>query len=306
MIVCICASPALDLTYRVEGLAVGETNRVRHVVERPGGKAINVARVLHALGEDVHLLTTAGGDSGAALVASLNHDGIPLELVMSSASTRRTVAIVDESTDRVTMLNEPAVLEDWPRFLAAFEALIPVAEVVVISGHQPAGAPLDAFAQLTTLARAHERPVVLDTSGPALPATLAAGPTIVKPNVDELRESTHEGDPMLAARSLAARWDVTVVASQGDEGLIAVDGESAWRARPARVLSGNPTGAGDAVVAGLARGLRAGTALEPMLADCVALGAAAVLAPSAGELDVEHYQREAAGVVVESLDRVRR
>ncbi len=306
MILCICASPALDLTYRVDRLAVGETNRVRDVVERPGGKAINVARVLHALGEDVHLLTTAGGDSGADLVASLGRDGIPLELVPSTASTRRTVAIVDRVTSEVTMLNEPAMLEDWPRFLAAFEALIPVAEVVVVSGHLPAGVPLDAFAQLTWLARANERPVVLDTSGPALPAALEARPSIVKPNLNELRESTHEDDPVRAARSLAARWEVTVVASHGAEGLIAVDGESAWRARPARALSGNPTGAGDAVVAGLARGLRAGTALEPLLADCVALGAAAVLAPSAGELDVEDYQREAAGVVVESLDGVRR
>lgn len=306
MILCICASPALDLTYRLDRLVVGGTNRVRDVVERPGGKAINVARVLHALGEDVHLLTTAGGDNGAALVASLSHDGIPLDLVESTAPTRRTVAILDEATDEVTMLNEPAVLEDWPRFLAAFGALVPAAEVVVISGHLPDGAPLDAFAQLTRLARAHDRPVVLDTSGPALSATLAARPTIVKPNVDELRESTHEDDPMLAARSLALRWQVIVVASQGAEGLIAVDGESAWRARPARALSGNPTGAGDAVVAGLARGLRAGTALEPLLSDCVALAAAAVLAPSAGELDVQDYQREAAGVVVEPMDRVSR
>jgi tagatose 6-phosphate kinase len=306
MILCLCASPALDLTYRVAGLAVGGTNRVREVGHRPGGKAINVARLLHALGEEVTLLTTAGGDSGAALAAGLRHDGIRHELVPSTAPTRRTVAIVDEATDVVTMFNEPAILEDWPGFLSAAQSLIPASEVVVISGRLPAGAPADAFAQLTRIAKQHDRPVVLDTSGPALLATLEAQPTIVKPNADELRECTTEDDPMLAARALAQRWQVTVVASLGAAGLIAVDGESAWQARPSRSLSGNPTGAGDAVVAGLARGLRAGRPLDALLADCVALAAAAVLAAHAGELNLEDYRSELSGVVVEAMSGVSR
>jgi tagatose 6-phosphate kinase len=306
MILCICASPALDLTYRVAGLEIGGTNRVREVGHRPGGKAINVARLLHTLGEDVNLLSTAGGDSGAILAADLQRDAIPYELVPTAAPTRRTVAIVDETTDVVTMFNEPAVLEDWPGFLAVAQTSIPSADVVVISGRLPAGAPPDAFAQLTRIATQHDRPVVLDTSGPALLATLPARPTMVKPNADELRECTTEDDPMLAARSLAQQWQVTVVASLGAAGLIAVAGDSAWQARPTRELSGNPTGAGDAVVAGLARGLRAGTRLELLLADCLALAAAAVLAPHAGELSLDHYQRELPGVVVEAMSGVSR
>jgi tagatose 6-phosphate kinase len=306
MILCICASPALDLTYRVDGLRIGGTNRVREVGHRPGGKAINVGRLLHALGEDVTVLTTAGGDSGAALVAGLQREAIRYEVVQSVTATRRTVAIVDETTHAVTMLNEPAVLEDWPGFLVAAESLIPTADAVVIAGRLPTDAPPDAFAQLTRIAQRHDLPVVLDTSGPALLATLAARPTVIKPNADELRECTSEDDPLLAARELAQQWQVTVVASLGAAGLIAVDGGSAWRARPTQSLSGNPTGAGDAVVAGLARGLRDGVPIERLLADCVALAAAAVLAPHAGELSHEDYRRELRGVVVETMNGVSR
>jgi tagatose 6-phosphate kinase len=301
MILCVCASPALDLTYHVDQLVMGGTNRIRDVVQRPGGKAINVARMLHALGEEVQLLATAGGDTGAELATGLRTAGIRHELVPTTTPTRRTVAVVDEASSEVTMLNEPVTLEDWPAFRAAAEALIPAADVVVISGRLPTGAPADAFGQLTSKAHTHARPVVLDTSGPALTAALAAHPTVVKPNADELRECTQESDPICAARSLARQWQVAVVASLGADGLIAVDGTSAWRARPTRTLVGNPTGAGDAVVAGLARGLRGGADLPQMLSDCVALAEAAVLAPSAGELDVEHYQREAPRVAVESL-----
>jgi tagatose 6-phosphate kinase len=306
MIVCVCASPALDVTYGVDRLVTGGTNRVREVAQRPGGKAINVARLLHLLGEDVHVLTTAGGESGVALTAGLSSEGIAHEVIPATSPTRRTVTIADDATHEVTVLNEPAVLEDWQRFLAGFDSVVRVAEVVVISGRLPTGAPLDGFAQITRLAKVHDCPVILDTSGLALPATLAARPMIVKPNADELHECTGETDPMLAAKSLAQQWQVTVVASQGADGLLAVRGESAWRARPARAVVGNPTGAGDAVVAGLARGLRAGTEFAPMLSDCVALAAAAVLAPVAGELDLLDYQREASGIVVESVSQVSR
>jgi tagatose 6-phosphate kinase len=306
MILCVSASPALDLTYRVDRLVAGATNRVVDVQQRPGGKAINVARILHALGEDVQVLATAGGYSGAELAAALRAAGIRHELVPTAAATRRTVAIVDEAGGEVTMLNEPAVLDHWPAFLAAATAAIPVADVVVIGGRLPTGAPPDAFAELTRIAHSHDRPVVLDTSGPALRATLPARPTVVKPNADELRECTQEGDPVVAAHSLAAQWKVGVVASLGPDGLIAIDGDAAWRARPTTRLAGNPTGAGDAVVAGLARGLLAGRGLHATLADCVALAEAAVLAPSAGEIDLEHYRREAARVVVEPLARADR
>jgi tagatose 6-phosphate kinase len=306
MILCICASPALDLTYRVERLAVAGTNRVREVGQRPGGKAINVARLLQLLGEDVRLLSTAGGDTGTELAAGLGRYGISHDLVPTEASTRRTVAILDEASGEVTMLNEPAIVEDWPAFVARASELIPGADVVVISGALPGAAPADGFAQLIAIARAHDRPVVLDTSGPALAASLAAGPTVIKPNADELRDCSPEVDPTAAAWSLAERWQVSVVASLGADGLVAVDGETAWRARPARVLSGNPTGAGDAVVAGLARGLHSGTAIGSQLTECVALASAAVLAPSAGELDLQDYQRERTGVVVQTADRVSR
>lgn len=306
MILCLCASPALDLTYRVDGLTVAGTNRVREVAQRPGGKAINVARVLHLLGEDVRLLTTAGGDTGAELVSRLRGSGIPHEVVASPAPTRRTIAVVDAVSDEVTMLNEPAVIGDWPGFVEASQWSILDADVVVISGSLPSDAPPDGFASLIRFATAHHTPVVLDTSGPALLAALDARPAVVKPNAAELRECTDQTDPVAAARELADRWQLRVVASLGSDGLVAVDAEQAWRARPGVVVTGNPTGAGDAVVAGIARGLSSGTSPQTTLADCIALAAAAVHAKAAGELDLADYERHRSAALVETMDRVGR
>jgi tagatose 6-phosphate kinase len=55
------------------------------------------------------------------------------------------------------------------------------------------------------------------------------------------------------------------------------------------VVTGNPTGAGDAVVAALAAGV--GSPWPDLLADATALSAAAVLAPVAGSYDPAAYER---------------
>ncbi|MYQ47787.1 1-phosphofructokinase, partial [Streptomyces sp. SID4985] len=80
-----------------------------------------------------------------------------------------------------------------------------------------------------------------------------------------------------------------VVASLGPEGLLAVTPEGHWRATPPAPLRGNPTGAGDAAVAGLLSGLVEHLPWPDRLTRAVALSAAAVLAPAAGEFDRAAY-----------------
>lgn len=300
MIVCICLSPAIDITYHVPRVRAGATNRVASVGRRPGGKAVNVARVLHALGEDVSLLAPIGGHSGAEFGEDLAALGVPADLVPNAAPTRTTVTIVDGSGD-ATLFVEPAPLDCWPALLARAEAAVVAADVVVVSGAVPTGAPPDAIGTLVRLVRGAGRPSVVDTSGPALLDALAAGPTIVKPNADELASVSGEPDPLRAAVALAADYGTTVVASLGPDGVVAADGAAEWRVRPPRPVVGNPTGAGDALVAGLARGLRAGAALPELLRDAVALSTAAVARPYAGEIDLAHYAADRDAVVVETV-----
>ncbi|MGO4418280.1 PfkB family carbohydrate kinase, partial [Streptomyces sp. MCAF7] len=74
------------------------------------------------------------------------------------------------------------------------------------------------------------------------------------------------------------------------DGMLAVTPEGTWRAAPPRRLVGNPTGAGDSAVAGLLSGLVEGVPWPDRLARAVALSAAAVRAPVAGEFDRATYE----------------
>ncbi|MCQ0010821.1 PfkB family carbohydrate kinase [Actinomadura madurae] len=53
MILTVTLNAAIDDTYEVPGARFGEVNRVETVHRRPGGKGVNVARVLHGLGREV-------------------------------------------------------------------------------------------------------------------------------------------------------------------------------------------------------------------------------------------------------------
>ncbi|OEV09692.1 1-phosphofructokinase, partial [Streptomyces nanshensis] len=77
MILTVTLNAALDLTYRVPHLVPHASHRVRQVTERPGGKGLNVARVLGALGFRTTVTGFVGGETGRTLRALLAADGDP-------------------------------------------------------------------------------------------------------------------------------------------------------------------------------------------------------------------------------------
>jgi tagatose 6-phosphate kinase len=328
LILVVSLNPALDLTYEVDAADWAGVNRPHTVHVRPGGKGVNVARTLRALGRQVRLAGLAGGSSGAELVGLAAGSGIELAFTSIAGATRRTLTVVDGAREQAALFNEPGPVVqagEYAEFVAGYQATLDGCEVVVLSGSLPGGVGTDAYARLIEMARAASVPVILDTSGPALPLGAAAGPTLVKPNLVELEQITGRslrdpasmawGEPgyssddmssgdmggtqlslvVEAARELLRTGARSVVVSRGPEGLLAVTGDALWMARPGETVSGNPTGAGDAVVAGLADGLVRGLDWPDLLAQAAALGAATVAAPVAGEFALDEYVRQHRG-----------
>ncbi|MFF4689588.1 1-phosphofructokinase family hexose kinase [Streptomyces sp. NPDC001307] len=294
MILTVTLNTALDLTYRVRSLRPHASHRVSEVVERPGGKGVNVARVLAALGREVTVTGFAGGGTGRAIRDRLA--GIPRltdALVPVAGASRRTIAVVDELSGDTTQLNEPGppiAPAEWGAFLDRYEELLPSASAVALCGSLPPGVPVGAYANLVRAARAHGVFVLLDTSGEPLRRGVAARPDLIKPNADELAELTGSHDPLRATQDARRRGAHTVVASFGADGLLAVTPEGRWRATPPALVRGNPTGAGDSAVAGLLSGLIENLPWPDRLARAVALSAATVRAPAAGEFDPAVYE----------------
>jgi len=312
VIVVVCLNPALDVTHRVDAVDWGGVNRPRAVHARPGGKGLNVARTLHALGVDVLVLGLAGGVTGAGVEAALRELGVPAAFTPVAGETRRTFSVIDGG--RVAAFHEPGPevgAAEYAEFRADYQKAVAGAEAVVLSGSLPPGLPAGTYATLIEMATAAGVPAVLDAHGEALRQGAAAGPAIVKPNLAELAALAGPA----ASSALAARGGAelaamaagelgragAVVITLGPEGLLAATGDGCWRARIPAAVAGNATGAGDAVAAALAHGIVLGRPWDERLRHAAALGAAAAAAPVAGEFSSQDYLGALRAVAVEEI-----
>jgi tagatose 6-phosphate kinase len=278
MILTVTPNAALDVTYEVDSLTPGQSHRVREVHSRTGGKGVNVAKVLTQLGETV----ISTGFAGGALRAELPW------FVPIAGESRRTVTVVSTQDGSATLFNEPGPqvgLAEWTALCREFDRLAASATVVVLSGSLPPGVPLDGYADLIQRSPA---PVILDTDGEPLRHGITAGPALIKPNAAEL--ATLLGRAVGSLVEDCAALGIPVAATLGDRGALLSTPDGVWHAAPPEVVAGNPTGAGDAFTAAMARGLAAGEQWPVILQDAVALSAAAVRAPVAGMIDEQAYQ----------------
>jgi tagatose 6-phosphate kinase len=315
VILVVALNPALDITHEVDGVDWAGVNRPSAVHASPGGKGLNVARILRALGADVCLAGLAGGHTGDVLAAQLGAAGVQPVFARIAGETRRTFAVVDTRRQETAIFNEPGPVvsgAEFSAFVDHYAEALPTSAAVVLSGSLPRGLPAATYADLITMATRAGVPTLLDTSGDALVAAVPARPAIVKPNAAELLQAVRRPRHLSAAREhaslqavadaaveLRARGADTVVVTLGPDGMLAVTEDETWLASSTPV-SGNPTGAGDAVAAGLAHGLVQGCPWPNRLLHAVALGAAAVAAPVAGQIALSDYERALADVVVKS------
>jgi tagatose 6-phosphate kinase len=321
MIGVVCLNPALDITHHVAAVDWAGVNRPSAVYARPGGKGLNVARTLHALGAEVLVMGLVGGATGEAVTAGLAALAVPAAFTWVRGDTRRTFTVVDARTGHAALFNEPGpriAADGYTEFRARYASVLAGCAAMVLSGSLPLGLPAGSYAELTAMAAAAGVPVLLDAHGEALRLGAAAGPAIVKPNLAELE--AFAGRPLsgpggsgaggsaqvgvdrravaAAARELRMSGPGAVVVSLGADGLQADTGDGCLAAVPPAVVAGNATGAGDAAAAGLAHGLALGRPWDERLRHAVALGTAAALAPVAGEFSPADYAAVRAGVTV--------
>jgi 1-phosphofructokinase family hexose kinase len=300
MIIILGLSPAVDITYVLDKLNHGEVNRVKSIEKRPGGKSVNVARVADALGGGSRLVLPLGGGNGRWIAAELARQEIGVVEISIGAETRQAVTVFDGDA---TVINEPAspLSESELRsvetsLIAEFdEANNSIASgkknIFVISGSIPVGVSGDYIVGL--IRKAEERGIssLVDVSGSALLAAASAKPFLLKPNREELIEATGEASVELAVARLQSLGAKNVFVTDGSNG-------STWfsetgdviEVATVQVLEGNPTGAGDASLAAMCVGFENEKPLPEILLDSAAAGAAAVLAPVAGEIDLETYK----------------
>ncbi|HYO17779.1 MAG TPA: 1-phosphofructokinase [Dermatophilaceae bacterium] len=287
MIVTLTPNPSLDRTVSIASLQRGEVQRATTSRLDPGGKGVNISRALTAHQARTLAVLPAGGPQGHLLAELLAEAGIEVAIVPIGGSIRANIALV-EPDGTTTKINEPGPLlsgsEHDALLAGAVATLADQPSWLVGSGSLPPGVDEDLYAGLVGRCRDAGVNVAIDASGAALRHAVAAGPDLIKPNLEELEELvdrslTSLGDVLDAAANLVAQGVATVVVSLGGDGALLVS-ESVIAHAVAPVPSPLSTvGAGDALLAGYLYATSNGSASVEALCTGVSWGAAAVGLP---------------------------
>lgn len=310
-------NPALDITYRLPKLQVGLPHRVNEVTVRPGGKGLNVSRVLAQLGTSSVATGFIGGANGQyfqQLLADLPvSDKVRPYFINTVSATRLSIAIVDDDSE-ATVFNEaggtPTDVE-WEQLLTTLGTSLRPGDLLACCGSFPGTSDASWMTRLVETAHATQARILVDATGENLRAACLAKADFVKPNDLELKETTG-CDTVAEGAQMLLDWGVqAVIVSEGAKGMSIFTSDGAYRAKPTQRVTGNPTGAGDASVAAWCQHLQSlyvnqsldwtpsGEELARGLPYAVALSGAAVACPVAGEVDLDLFSTMKPKVKVE-------
>jgi 1-phosphofructokinase family hexose kinase len=285
MIATVTLNPAIDQTLIVPKFVAGDTIRIQSSRFDPGGKGINVSRVIRQLGGDSVAMGFAPGGLGRYIEQTLENEGIDTDFVHTKGETRTNITIVDESRHMQTILSEPGPPTEREAVASLRRRLkrrLREGDWLVLAGSIPPPLSADVYAELIHEAQQAGVHTVLDSDGAALAAGVAAVPEIVKGNRRELerllgRHLDDEPSTLAAAKQVHKSGVQTVVVTRGREGAIAVHHTKKWRGIAPRVRAVSAVGSGDAFLAGVVLTLSRGGTMEEAMRLGIASGTAAVL-----------------------------
>ncbi|MDH2314031.1 1-phosphofructokinase [Methylobacterium brachiatum] len=311
-IVTLTLNPAIDQTVLLDALVPGAVHRARAVTAHAGGKGVNVACCLADWGLPVTAAGILGADNAGPFDQVLAAKGIADGFVRIPGETRTNLKLLDQRSGETTDINLPGLAVTGADLDAARAALLDRVEAgtqVVLAGSLPGGLPPETYADLTRRLKARGARVVLDASGPALAAALAADvlPDAVKPNRHELEEWAGCPLPGLgavreAASRLRARGIPVVVVSLGAEGALVLTERGSVHAHPPATPVTSTVGAGDALVAGLVAALEADLDLAGIARRALAFAAGKLTRAGANLPPRDALDAIARSVRVEPLD----
>src|ERR687883_263264 len=314
MILTVTLNTAIDKTLAVPNFRLGRRHRTVEQTTMPGGKGVNVARVLKTLGAPVIATGLAGGPTGTRIVEQLTEEAILNDLVRIREESRTNTARHDPPTGQQTEINErgPAVTErEIELFREKLLYLAGGAELVVFAGSLPRGVEPDLYHHLIKEVAKGGITTVVDTDGEPLRHAVRAEPDVISPNVLEAEELVghefNDDEDMIIAvremRGLGAR-EAIMTTSDGCFASVLEGGEPViYRVRIEPREAVAAVGAGDAFLAGFVAARYLGSPPAECLRFAVACGAESTQRLGAGLIEAREVERLLGEIEIERLDQ---
>jgi 1-phosphofructokinase len=285
----------VDIVLSIPVLRPGEVHRTTHVEKIPGGKGVNVARVVRQLNHQAEIAGFLGGDVGRYAERYYANDGFTGIYVWYDGETRECV-LASEADGRTTVINEagaPLSDEIVAQLAQRVGEVSNQYDWMSMSGSIPPGAPPKAYEPLISAMRPAK--LALDSHGASLEVFAHQKADLLRINNNEASDLLgfpvkSLADAQTACIELHAWGNKRVAISLGAPGAVGYDGDDIIHATtpPVQVIS--PVGAGDSMMAGMLAALMDGKSFADALRYGVASGAACCTVQRPGFLPLDTFQ----------------
>ncbi|MFD2922649.1 1-phosphofructokinase [Halobacillus naozhouensis] len=278
MIYTCTLNPSIDYIMHVDQIQLGELNRADKTLYYPGGKGINVSRVMARLSVQNTALGYLGKFTGKFITDFLDGENVQHHFVDTGQYTRINVKL---KGDQESEINGPGPEIDsiqLGELLAKFKELNKN-DILVLAGSVPSSLPKDFYSQISEICEMNGVLLAVDTSGEALKQLVGKDLFLLKPNDYELGtlfNTTIETKEQAAyyAKMLVQQGTRHVIVSMGGKGAVYVNEHEQLYATVPQGTVKNSVGAGDSVVAGFISALSLNKEMKEAFRYGVAAGSA--------------------------------
>ncbi|WP_276630843.1 1-phosphofructokinase family hexose kinase, partial [Terrisporobacter hibernicus] len=188
MIYTVTLNPSIDYVINLEHLNTGHVNRVNSEHVYPGGKGINVSRILKNLGHDNIATGFVSNFTGDFITNSLSDLNVKSDFIkLDNGFTRINVKI---KSDEETEINGggPHISDEKLRELFDKLSKLKEEDILVLAGSIPSTLKEDLYEKIMEQVKVNNVKVVVDATKKLLLNVLKYNPFLIKPNNHELEE----------------------------------------------------------------------------------------------------------------------
>lgn len=254
MIYTITLNPSIDYIVGVETFNLGKTNRSSFERKYPGGKGINVSRILKELEVESTALGFIGGFTGKYIKESLTALDIQTDFIEVKEDSRINIKLKNDVETEINGQGPTIKRQAIDQLKAQLKNLLP-GDLVILSGSKPHSLAANFYEELIQIIQNTQANFILDTNADELLEVLKYNPFLIKPNKDELEalfdmEISSLEEIIPYGKKLIEMGAEHLIISLGGEGAyLFVRDEIYFGAAPKGTLI-NSVGAGDSMIAG--------------------------------------------------------
>lgn len=260
MIYTLTLNPSLDYLITVPNFQMGRTNRTTTESIIPGGKGLNVSKVLSNLGVESTAFGFVAGFTGEEIRRRTKEYGIHAEYISVPKGVSR-INIKLLSVDGTEINGQgPQIGEVEQKMLLEQMKRLKKGDVFVLAGSIPGALPPDIYSRIMETLKGEGVQFVVDTTKESMVAALKQNPFLVKPNHHELGELFHttissKEMAITYAKQLQEMGAKNVLVSMSAQGAVFLSekGDVIKKDAPKGEVV-NAVGAGDSMVAGFLAG----------------------------------------------------